>query len=293
MSGADAAEVATEQVEAVRHSPQQRLLLAGAFYRDTDPHRRYGRAELSFLRWEIARGVLGTATDTGSPWWRAVNDRLLRDKAEARLLHDDEGRGEPSSRSTELWLEFLARPSSVSWYRAHNASIVGGYLDHEPLTAQELPAERVMMNVALFRVLFTQAMVADPRQALGLLAPFGRVLGNPRGGSVRLFLDLHHSFPDRYPLAGLDIDQLVEQEGRLAHALDYGVVLPRASQVYALAAAALDEPRLTDLVHDGTPCYALPTDHAVWDHHSSAHTLPRLAALLTGSKPLRDPGPRP
>jgi hypothetical protein len=284
MSGADAVEVAGEQVEAARQSPQGRLRLAGAFYRDGDERGRFGRAELSFLRWEIARGVLGTDAHAGSPWWQAVNERLLRDKAEARLLHDGEANGAPSSHSVGLWLEFLARPSSVSWYRAHNASIVGGYFDHEPLAADELPAERVMMNVTLLRVLFTQAMVASPRLALGLLAPFGRMLGNPCGGSVRLFLDLHHSFPDRYPLTGLDTEQLVQEEGRLAHALDYGVVLPRATQLYTLAARALDEPRLTDLVHDGAPCYALPADHSVWNHDNSSHTLLRVAALLTRSR---------
>ena len=287
MTGEDAASVAAAQVEAGRDSTEKRIALAEAFYRGAAELRRYGRAELSFLRWEIARGVLGTDDDPGSPgspWWRAINERLLRDKAEARLLHDSTADGDPSSRSVELWLEFLAGPSSRSWYRAHNASIVGGYIDHEPLAADELPAERLMMNVALFRVLFTHTMVAHPRLALGLLAPFGRLLGNPRGGSVRFFLDLNHSFPSRYPLTDLDIEQLLLEEGALARALDYGVVLPRAADLYGHAAAALDEPRVDQLHDNGMPCYALPADHPAWNHQTHRRPLPRLAAFVTRSR---------
>lgn len=67
----------------------------------------------------------------GSPWWRAINDGLLRDKVEADLLAAGSG-DEPSSRTVGLWLEFIAAPSAATWYRAHNASVVAGYLKHEP-----------------------------------------------------------------------------------------------------------------------------------------------------------------
>jgi hypothetical protein len=57
------------------------------------------------------RGVLAppTADPPGSPWWRAVNDRLLRDKVEADLLVAG-GRGTARARSVELWMAFLGRP---------------------------------------------------------------------------------------------------------------------------------------------------------------------------------------
>ena len=40
---------------------------------------------MSFMRWQLSRGVLAslTATTPGSPWWRGVNERLLRDGCEA------------------------------------------------------------------------------------------------------------------------------------------------------------------------------------------------------------------
>src|SRR5215475_9298155 len=52
-----------------------------------------------------------------------------------------------------------------------------------------------MMNVALLRVLYTHALAAAPRLALGHLAPLGRLLGDPPLGSVGFFLDLRNVFP--------------------------------------------------------------------------------------------------
>jgi hypothetical protein len=77
---------------------------------------------MSFMRWQAGRGLLNPldASPPGSVWWRAVNERLLRDGCEAIALAG--GRvGEPSSHAVRLWLEFIARPTGSNWYRAHNA----------------------------------------------------------------------------------------------------------------------------------------------------------------------------
>ena len=63
------------------------------------------------------------ASPPGSVWWRAVNERLLRDGCETVALLGGSA-GEPSSQAVRLWLEFGARPTGRNWYRAHNASIV-------------------------------------------------------------------------------------------------------------------------------------------------------------------------
>ena len=126
-----AAVQAAEQVRAVEDSPAERRRVAAAFYA-ADGRRAFGRAELRFLHWEIGRGVLHPVTGRhpGSPWWRAVNARLLRDKVEADLLSGG-APGRPSSPPVALWLAFIAEPTPLSWYRAHNASIAAAYLDHE------------------------------------------------------------------------------------------------------------------------------------------------------------------
>ncbi|MFC4374507.1 hypothetical protein ACFO5K_10370 [Nocardia halotolerans] len=138
-----------------------RLAVAAEFYPRGLAH--YARAELTFLGWEIDRGVLHP--DTGSPWWRALNDRLLTDKMEAGLGASASRTLSPSSRH---WQRFLAAPSASNWYLAHNHSIVAGYLEHEHLARSEPAAERLMMNVTLARVLFAHLLVQRPMLAAGV-----------------------------------------------------------------------------------------------------------------------------
>ena len=139
------------------------------------------------------------ASPPGSVWWRAVNERLLRDGCETVALLGGLA-GEPSSPAVRLLLEFATGPTGRNWYRAHNASIVGGYLEHRNLADAERPPERFFMNVALLRVLYAHALAAAPRLALGRFSPLGRVLGDPRLGMAGVFLSLRRVLPDRYPL---------------------------------------------------------------------------------------------
>ncbi|MBO0847976.1 MAG: hypothetical protein J2P20_00820 [Pseudonocardia sp.] len=278
----DAATVAMARVAEVRDRPDGRCRLAEAFYHDPAIH-RYGRAELSFLRWEVSRGVLNPPSGSrpGSPWWRAINERLLRDKIEAKLLRRAE-RGPASAPSVELWLEFLRSPSPARWYRAHNASVAGGYLDHEPLARRELRGERFMMNVALLRVIHAHAMVAEPRLAVGRLARAGRVLADPRRGTVGFFLDLRHAFPAGYPLRR-PLDEIIAVEASLPRALDYGIIAPRLTELYAFAARSLRLPRLDRLLGGGVPSYAWPPeDRPIWYTGNSRRYL-RVIAAATGA----------
>ena len=277
-----AASLAAEKIKAVRDSAADRYRLAAGFYRLAgDGRRPFGRAELSFLRWEIVRGVMDPTS--GSPWWRAVNERLLHDKTEADLLCHG-ATGEPSARSVELWIEFLRSPSPARWYRAHNGSVLAGYLDHVALTEGELPAECFMMNVALLRVMYAHALAAEPRLALGMFGFAGRLLGDPRRGTVGLFLDLQRVFPQHYPLHGRVLEELLAAERPLARALDYGIIGSRISDLYHFAAASLDLPGIAELVDDGTPCYAWPASRrSVWLDGTTGR-LSRLAAFATKSR---------
>jgi hypothetical protein len=260
---------AEEQVAAVRDDPAGRLaLIARVFSGPTGRaprHLPFRRAALEFMRWQQRRGVLNAldASPPGSVWWRAVNERLLRDGCETvALLGGLEG--EPSSRAVRLWLAFADTPTGRHWYRAHNASIVGGYLEHRGLADSESVPERFFMNVALARVLYAHALVGAPRLALGRFAPLGRVLGDPRLGMAGAFLSLRRVLPDRYPLAD-HVDQYIAQEQRLGRMLDYAVIVPRLQALYDWSAEELDEPDVHGLVRDGSPIYAWPFEQRhVW-----------------------------
>jgi hypothetical protein len=217
------------------------------------------------MRWQLIRGVLAPidAEVPGSPWWRAVNERLLRDGCEAVARND--GLPGPSSSSTvELWMEFTARPTAQSWYRAHNASIVAAYLDHRDLAEREAPAERFFMNVVLLRVIYAHALVAAPGLSLGWFGALGRPLGDPRLGMAGAFLSLSRILPERYPTVD-GVPVYVEAENNMGRLLDYGVILPRLQILYEWSAEEIAQPALRELVQQGSPCYAnTPETDVAW-----------------------------
>src|SRR3954449_11555980 len=284
-----AAELATARVASARDDPAQRLELASGHFQcglsRQGSWRRFARSELAFLRAEIARGVLGPpdGRPPGSPWWRAVNDRLLHDAAEATLLVQGH-HGQPSDPSVELWLAFADEPSPASWYRAHNSSIVAAYLEHESLAARELLAERFLLNVALLRVFYAHALAAAPRLALGRLAPLGKLFGNPRGGTVGLFLSIRRIFPDHYPLTDVSVADLMAGQHRFLRYVDYGVIAARIDVLYAFAARSLREPRLEALVNNGVPAYVWPRDVREPWLDGGKRVFPRLLARATGAQ---------
>jgi hypothetical protein len=264
---------AEAQVAAARDDAAARLsLLVRTYHGPTGHaprHLPFRRAALSFMLWQAHRGVLNPldALPPGSVWWRAVNERLLRDGCEAVALVGGLD-GEPSSQPVRLWLEFIAKPTGRNWYRAHNASIVGAYLEHRDLAEVESQPERFCMNVALVRVLYAHALVGAPRLALGRFSPLARLLGDPRVGMAGVFLSLRRVLPDRYPLA-LDVDRYVADEQLLGRLFDYAVIVPRLQRMYEWSSEELREPCLLELVREGNPIYAWPFEERhVW---SSPH----------------------
>jgi hypothetical protein len=269
-----AAAYARSAVERVRDDPTARLALLCRLYevpRGVDRgYLPYRRAASAFMGWQLRRGLLNPQSDPrpGSPWWRALNEGLLRDTAEARALafgYD----GEPSGPGVTAHLDFIRRPTARNWYRAHNVSIVGGYLANEDLAVAESRVERFFINVVLLRVLFAHALVAAPRLALGWLAPLGRAVGDPRVGMTGIFLSLSRVLPDRYPL-GDDVDTYIAMEHGFGHMLDIGVIQPRLSHLYGWSAAALALPGLRALLDGETPTYAWDgADADLWQFEPS------------------------
>ena len=283
-----AASRASSQVAAVRDDPAARLALAAATYRGptgrAPQHLPFRRAAMSFMRWEADRGVLN-ATDAdppGSPWWRALNERLLRDGCEA-VARAGGRRGEMSSPTIALWMAFIADPTARTWYRAHNASIVAAYLDHEPLARAESLPERFFLNVVLLRVLYAHALVAAPGLALGRFAPLGRLLGDPRLGMAGAFLSMGRVLPTRYPLSE-DIDVYRRDEHSLGRMLDFAVIGTRLPSLYEWSADELRHPGLRALIRDGSPAYVWPdSERHVWE----PPPLPLTAAALRSATAAR------
>src|SRR5215210_3950000 len=120
---------AEAQVGAARNDPAARLALITRTYHGptgrAPRHLPFRRAALSFMRWQARRGLLQPldASPPGSVWWRAVNERLLRDGCENVALAGGLA-GEPSSPTVRLWLQSprdrrvatgTARTTRASW----------------------------------------------------------------------------------------------------------------------------------------------------------------------------------
>lgn len=273
-AGVSAADHARSTVAPVRDDPIARRALMRRLYevpRAVDlGYLPYRRAATAFMDWQLRRGLLNSPRDVrpGSPWWRAVNEKLLHDTAEARAFAFGHG-GEPSSPEVGTHLRFIRQPTARNWYRAHNTSIVAGYLANEELACEEARVERFFMNVVLLRVLYAHALVAAPRVALGWLSPFARLLGDPRLGFTGIFLSLSRVLPDRYPL-GDDVHTYIGLEHGFGQMLDIGVIQPRLRPLSDWSADELGQPALRNLLAGETPTYAWDFEDAhVWQFELS------------------------
>lgn len=277
-----AGEFADEEIARLGGDPQARLaFLQGLYKVPAEVDRGYlpfRRAASAFMGWQLRRGLLNPESwsSPGSPWWRAVNDALLRDTCEASAMAFGRA-GDPRTAGVTSTLEFIREPTAQSWYRAHNMTIASAYLANEDLARSEGRVERFFINLVLIRVLYAHALVAQPRLALGWLAPIGRLMGDPRLGMTGIFLSLSRVLPARYPLDD-NVSRYVDAEHSLGHLLDVGVIVPRLPELYAWSARELGLPALKTLIaHQGpTPTYAWdPHDVEVW--HPEPSLLARAA----------------
>ena len=265
---------AERMVAQVRDDPEARIRLAADTYAlrgVRGPYRPYRRAVVAFMRWQQTRGVLNAleVETPGSRWWRAVNEDLLRDALEAKLLVERED-AVASRPTVQHWVDFFRAPSARTWYLAHNASVVAGYLTHAELAGAESPAERFFMNVVLIRVLYAHALVIDARLALGRFAFVAKFVAHPRARGPQALLSMKDVLPLSYPISEVSIEEIIASENRLFRMVDFGVIAPRAEALYAMSARALGEPRLLELVGDGALTYAWPADQRhVWQRRAS------------------------
>jgi hypothetical protein len=266
-----AAAWADQQVATVRDDPEGRLALMERCYHgpfgEAPHHLPFRRAAMSFMRWQLRRRVLQplSTEHPGSRWWRAVNERIVRDGCEAVALSGDVAAGPASTPTAQDWLGFARRPTASSWYRAHNGSVVAAYLENQDLAEAENAAERFFMNVVLCRVLYAHALVAAPRVSLGWLRPLAPVLGDPRLGMTGIFLQLSRVLPDEYPLSG-SVQFYLRRELGFGRLLDFGVIVPRLGALYAWSARELRQPSLLELATDGALTYAWSLDERdVWE----------------------------
>jgi uncharacterized protein with NAD-binding domain and iron-sulfur cluster len=247
----------------VADDPEGRYRLRVAFYerygRGLDGGAGWGDSELAFMRWEIERGVLNPLDDPqrpGSPWWRNVNLEFLYISELAGLVYEARLLREGLPATVRFWLDFIEKPGESTWYRAHNASIIAGYIEHKQDAKKENKAERVFVNIVLYRLLFAQAMVEGEAWAFG---PLGEILGNPMLPSVETLVEMPDFYPRHYPLTPEDLKEILGRghsiEEELVRILDDDIIIPHLRQLYGLAARLSQEPEVERYLSKGRPIY--------------------------------------
>jgi hypothetical protein len=205
-------ELQTRQLcENIADDPQARGKVREVFYqkygfRDQDGL-SYGNSEIDFYRYERKRTVINPMSDNppGSHWWRNVNlkfiyfSELAGAMFEANIVADD------APTPVKMWLDFLHHPSPQTWYRAHNSSIMTAAYLYRKDALLENEVEQLFLNVILYRLMFSQAMVEDAT----FFGDLGEFLADPRGFAVDLIVHLKNFYPLKYPLEQSDRDVIL------------------------------------------------------------------------------------
>ncbi len=248
-------------VETLRDSPKARLESREEYYHihcHSSKGHKYGLgdSEVSFMKWE-ERGVMNPpgAKHPGSPWWSNVNLWFIfLSEFGARALAAGVVEELPPGPSKK-WAEFILDQNPKTWYRAHNSSIIEGYLKFPDLAESESIPEKMFINQVLYRLLFAQYMVEGDF----FLSRLGEFLANPQGISVRLITHLDGFYPKHYPMTKREIEEVMGKshhlQGRLVRFLDNSFILPKIREIYTLAAGINGQQLLQEFMINNRPSY--------------------------------------
>jgi hypothetical protein len=250
-----------EYVETLRDSPKARLKSREKYYltycKNSKGHKYgLGDSEISFFKWE-ERGVLHPieAKPPGSQWWSNVNLWFIfLSEFGARAVTAGLMKKLPPG-PPKFWAEFIVDQQPKSWYKAHNSSIIEGYLKYSDMAELESIPEKVFLNQVLCRLLFAQYMV----EGNFFFPRIGEFLANPQGISVRLITHLDGFYPKHYPMTKKEIEEVMGEsnhfQGRLVKFLDRTIILPKILKIYTLASEINSQPLLLKFLINNKPSY--------------------------------------
>lgn len=261
-------------VETLKDSPTARLHSRDAFYKKYGQENQsekygFGDSEIAFLGWE-ERSVLRppSANPRGSEWWSNVNLWFIfLSELGAKAFEV----GFPKSKlpaTAAFWVTFIQKPDPTNWYRAHNSSIIEGYLKYPHLAEKETVPEIILLNKVLYRLLFAQLMV----EGQFIFQKAGKLLGDPRGTAVEFITSLDAYYPSHYPMTEEEINDVM---GKVDSLSDFGVkflddvlIEPNLTHLYNCASGWNNQTGLNTLIVDQMPAYpggiALPATHKGW-----------------------------
>jgi hypothetical protein len=261
-------------VETLKDSPLMRIESRKAFYKKYGEEDKrhafgFGDAEIAFLGWE-ARAVLRPpdAEPPGSVWWSSVNLWFIYLSELGSKAFETGFPKDLLPWPAQAWVNFIETPSAPAWYRAHNASIIDGYLKYADLANKETLPEKVFINMVLYRLLYAQSMVEGDF----LFPNLGKILGNPQGSAVKFITSLDAYYPEHYPMTQKEINEVMGKTHSLealgVELMDDVLIEPELTQLYHKASIWNHQPALNGLIKNHRPAYpygeALPVPRQSW-----------------------------
>jgi len=209
------------------------------------------------MKWENSRVIRSSdSIRKGSEWWYSVNLWFIY---LSELGAKAKEAGIPKSTlpsPAQFWVDFIENPNEISWYRAHNSSIIDGYLKYTLLAKKENLAEQILINIVLYRLLFAQAMVEGEDFAFGRL---GKIFANPRGTAVNLITQFEYFYPVNYPMSPEDVRHMLGKSHDLGvlgmKILDDVLIEPEFANLYQRASDWNRQPNLLKLLVSNKPAY--------------------------------------
>jgi hypothetical protein len=247
-----------QSVQSLENNPAARIQSRKTFYRKygqgtlLEPY-GFGDSEIAFMGWE-KRSVLNSL---GSAWWSALNLWFIFLSESGAKAYELGWNPAELPITVQFWRDFLSQPSATSWYRAHNSSIIEGYLKYADLAILESEAEKIFINKVLYRLLFAQSWV----EGEGFFSCFSKMFANPRGYAVAFITRIDAFYPSHYPMTEQEARYMFGTACNLralgVYMLDNMLIEPQITVLYQKASVWNSQPELNKWIYNNKAIYPI------------------------------------
>lgn len=249
---------AREYVNSLKNDPNKRLESRKEYYLrygfGKESQYGFGNSEIDFLEWEIERGVLDEKY--ADRWWYNVNLEFIYYSVLGAYIFEEKKQHIQIPQPVQRWVDYLEKPSAQTWYKAHNSSIIYGYLKYYELAFKEDLIEQYFINEVLDRLLFAEVMVEGKSKLFGF---WGRILASPKSPAVDILVKIKDLYPRNYPLKWKDILNVLDigfDIGTvISYVLDKVIIKSNRTNIYNFISELLNIPELKHFIIDNKVVY--------------------------------------
>ncbi|NLR94287.1 hypothetical protein [Flammeovirga agarivorans] len=186
-------------IDTIKDHPERRLKARKDFYIKYGFSKKsnygFGKSEIDFLEWEIKRGVLDKKYN--NHWWYNTNLKYIYLSTLASYYYENGQTDTSNLIPVQKWIDYFNAPSAITWYRAHNSTILFACDTYSSLIDKEPYHEQVFIQEVINRVLYMEKVVEGKCKYLGFI---GRFIADPKFSVVDKLTKVKQLYPTAYPL---------------------------------------------------------------------------------------------